>query len=592
MRDSKDDESRVKKKLIEFKIDEETAEKMIRDYGNNVLKLIEDKPYVLCHYITEFELIKEIIKKNKGCKGKEESSRKIVAAAIIHILETMTALEGHTFIYRDELVYKAMEYVEEFNQELMHSVLEHLELREEIVIDEDAEKRECVYPANFYKAEVHVANIVRYLMRKHKADNKALEKVKEFLVNYKCVDITLKEGQQEAVKVALLSPISIISGGAGSGKTTVIKAIFDGFRYLGQTNIKLVSFTGKAAERASAITGMEATTIHRLLGLSEEGRKKVDSIKSDVIIVDEVGMLGLELFNMLLQSVNENKNLKIVLVGDENQLPSIAPGNVLKDLIKSGVIPVVHLTEIVRQDKDSLIISNANKVLRGIRLDGSKAGLRLKKGEFEFIEVDSERIKDNVINVMDKLLDKEGSIYDIQVMSPIKGRNNGVEELNREIAERFNYFQEREVYKFGVLDPVIVIRNNYKKKVFNGQRGIVIRVERNIIRTEAVTVDFDRREVTFKNNELDDIEIAYATSVHKMQGSEAKTVIIVVDKEQSRILTRELIYVAITRGVQRVIVVGDKATFNEVIKKAGKERYSMLSEKLVKGNKVIRIEPA
>ncbi|MEG0774372.1 AAA family ATPase [Clostridium sp.] len=587
IKEIKYEELRIKEKLIAFKVNEEIVGKMLRDFGNDVLKVIEDKPYVLCHYMYDLELIKEIIEKNKGCKCKEESSKNIVAATIIHVLETVTAIEGHAFIYREELVVRAKKNDEIATDELIDGVLEHLELQGEIVIDKDTVGKVCIYPGNLYKAEVQVANLVSYLVESDKADNKDLEKANIFLKNYKCGDITLNDGQQEAVRLAVSRSISIVCGGAGNGKTTVIKAICDAFMYFGQSNIKLLSFTGKAVERASAITGIQATTIHRLLGLREDGRKKVDRIKADVIIVDEVGMLGLELFNMLIQSVKENKDIKLVLVGDQNQLPSIAPGNVFKDLIQSSVIPVVRMTETVRQEKDSLIIANSNKVLRGITLDGSNAGLRLKQGEFEFIEADSEKIKEKVISAIDKLLGKGESIYDIQVISPIKGGDNGVEELNRDIADKFNYVSGREVYKFGVLDPIIVVRNNSKKEVFNGQRGMAIRVERNMSRTEAVVVDFNGKEVTFQNNELDAIEVAYASTVHKMQGSESPIVVIVVDKEQSKMLTRELLYVAITRGAKRVILIGDKETFNIGVRNKSNMRNSLLMQRLKDINKSI-----
>lgn len=574
-------ELEIKEKLLRLNLNEEISEKLIEDYGDNILFILESRPYVLSHYIADFKIVKEFIGKRKKNEVKEDSSKDIVAAAIIHVLENMTALEGHMFIYTDELGLRAKELEEIVTDELMDVVLENLELQGEVVIENDIEGKTCIYPSYLYKAEVQVANLISSLVERNKPDNKALEKVNEFIEAYKLLDISLNLGQKEAIKTGLLSNISVICGKAGSGKTTVIKALSEGFRYLGQSNIKLVSFTGKAVERLSNATGREATTIHRFLGLREDDSKKVNRIKADVLIVDEGGMLGLELFNILLQSIKENNNIKIVLVGDENQLPSIAPGSVLKDLIQSKVIPVVRMMETVRQEKYSLIITNANKVLKGIGLDGSKAGLRLKKDEFEFIEADTLEIKDKVIGAINKLLDKGESIYNIQVISPIRGGQNGVEELNREIAERFNYVPEREVYMFGVLDPVIVVRNNYKKEVFNGQRAVVMRVERTLNRTEAVTIDFGDRVVDFNNNEIDDIEIAYATTVHKMQGSESETVIIVVDKEQSRMLTRELLYVAITRCVARVIVVGDKEVFNLGISKVINKRHSFLVERII-----------
>lgn len=580
----RDKELRIKDKLkAEFNIlDEEIADKLIVDYGMDIANMIEDRPYILSHYLIPMEIVKEAIEKCSANRDEDYKNRNIVATAIIHVIEAMAEFEGHVFCYKSELEDSIKGLDEVVDMEGLERALELLEADSELVRDWDSEGRECIYLSRLYRTEVELAKLITYFAEANKNYCCDLKKVDEFIDSYCSADIKLNKTQQEAVRMALISRISIITGVAGSGKTTVIKAIIDGFKNLGEGNIKLTSFTGKAVERMSSITGIQGSTIHRLLGIGLDGSCNVQSINADVLIIEEAGMTCLKLFKMLLDSVKDNKNIRIVIVGDELQLQSIAPGSVLKDLIRSGIIPVVCLQDVVRQGKDSLIISNAHKIIKGIEINEKKSGIRLKKNEFEFIEADGEKIKEKVIGVVDKLLNGGTSVYDIQVMSPVRKGANGVDELNREIADRFNYVPERDIYKFGVVDPIMVRSNNYVKQIYNGQRGLITRVDNDIINgTELIIADFSGREVNFNKNEIEEIELSYASTIHKMQGSEIQVAIMVVDKEHERMLSRELLYVGVTRGIEKVILIGNKEVFNEGVRRVSKERNSLLADRIV-----------
>lgn len=574
---------KIKSKLIEeINIDEETADKLIQDYGFNVVNVILEKPYVVSHYETDLDRVKRIIIENGGNNNGNYKNRNVVAATILYASEYLSRFEGHTFIYKYELETKIEHLGEVVSRKELEETLEFLETDSEIVREFDCEGRECIYLSRLYKAEVELANLITYFVEENKKCSYNLNKVNEFIGGYDSADIKLNNLQQEAVKMSLTNKISILTGVAGGGKTTAIKAIVEGFKHLNKNNIQLVSFMGKAVERMNSITGMQGATIHRLLGIGVEDRKKVSSIKAEVLIIDEAGTIGLELFKMLFESLKDNKNIKIVIVGDKFQLPSNEPGSVLSQLLKSEIIPVVNLTEVIRQKEESLIINNAHNIInKGIGINGKKSGVRLKKNEFEFVEADSEEINDKIMNKIDRLMSDGISIYDIQVMSPIRRGNNGVNELNMKIAHRFNNILDRECYRFGILDPVIAIKNNYKKDVFNGQKGIITRIEMNLNRLYLITVNFSGREITFRENEIEELSNFYATTVHKSQGSEYKVAIIIVDKEHEKMLNRELIYVAVTRAIERVIIVGNKEIFNEAVKRESKERHSLLWERLI-----------
>jgi ATP-dependent exoDNAse (exonuclease V), alpha subunit - helicase superfamily I member len=578
----KDNQLGIKEKLInEFNINEEVAKELIIHFGLDVVNEITDKPYILGRYLMPVEEMEEAIQKCCYDKNEDYKNRNIVAAKIIYVIESMAKFEGHVFCYKRELEdrIKVVE-VSSAEDKVLNEALELLKNEDEIVIDKGSNGEECIYLSRLNTTEIEFTKLIADIVKENKSYNCDQDKIEEFIENYTSVDIELNNMQKEAIRVSLTNRLTCISGGAGSGKTTAIKAIVEGFKSLGESNIKLTSFTGKAVERMSLITGIQGSTIHRLLGIGIDGMNTVSSVNADVLIVDEAGMIGLELFKMLLDSVKDNKNIKFVIVGDEFQLQSIDPGSVLKELIKSSLVPVVCLQDIVRQEDNSIIISNARKIIKGITIDGKKSGVRIKRNEFEFFETDSEGVKEKVLGVIDKLLNSGTSIYNIQVMSPIRKGINGIEELNREIADRHNYIPERDIYRFGVVDPIMVRKNNFAKQIYNGQRGVITRMDNTINGTEYIIAEFSGREVSFSKNEIEEIELSYASTIHKMQGSECEVAIIVVDKAHEMMLNRALLYVGVTRGVKRVILVGDKETFNQGVRRVSKERNSLLVERL------------
>lgn len=584
-REKRDKKLEIKEKLIDkFKISEEIADELLLDYGMDVIKVIVDKPFILCHYAVKLEMVTEIIEKNSDNKSENYKNRDIVAAAIIYVIESASRFEGHTFCYKDKLTDKVKQ-LEPIEIDSIEEALELLKDINEIVIEEDSECRKCIFLVRLYNAEVELAKWIRYYVKENKVTNDLqLNKIKSFIEGYKHSSFKPNSIQQNAIEMALINRISVIWGMAGTGKTTVIKAITEGFKnILSEPKIHILSFTGKAVDELSKKTGFQGETIHSFLGIGLNGRNNNRNIKADVIIIDESGLIGLQLFNSLICSIKNNPEIRIVIVGDPFQLESIEPGNILIDFIESGVIPFIELKDIVRQHENSVIIENAHKIIKGIGYDGTREGLRLKKNESEFIQADGEKVKEKLIMIIDKLLKSGTSIYDIQIISPIRKAENGVEELNKEIAERFNNVSGREVNKFAVLDKVMQVKNSYKGNcnVFNGQVGKISITEEGLMGLECVVVDFGDKKIKYKCNELDEIEIAFATTVHKMQGSQSKIVIMVVDKDHEKMLSRELLYVGVTRAEQQIILVGDKETFNNAVKRKSKERHSLLAERII-----------
>jgi len=580
----------IREKLTElFIINEEEAEAMIRDYGSNVIRIFLQKPYLLCHYKVKFDVVKKIISSKSNNKVESHMDVKIVAAAIIYASESHTRFGGHTFSYKCELLDGIKKIDKKIVEENIEKALEILIVDREIVRDRDSQGRECIYLSRLYNAEVSLANVIGCLAKMSKCsinekDENEYDKVEEFLRSYNNSSFELNQNQIEAVRTALNNRVAVIYGKGGTGKTSVIKAITEGFKYISQVRdpkICLCSYTGKAVDVLSKKTGMQATTIHRLLGVGITRKDWGERNETEVLIIDECGLVGVELINLLIYSIKSSPNIRIVLVGDQFQIQSIEPGCVLKQLLKSRTIPMVELSEVVRQRNHRLIVDNADKILKGITTDGKKLGIWFKKDEFEFIEASSEGIKSEVINKIDMLLSAGTSIYDIQVISPYRKYTNGVDELNMEIARRFNSTPERQIYKFGILDSVIAIKNNFRTGVSNGQRGIIKRVETDMNKIELITVDFCGREVTFKNNGIQDIELFYVATIHKLQGSEMKTVIMIMDKKHERMINRELIYVGITRATEKIVIIGNKDTFNEGVKKVSQQRNSSLAERLI-----------
>ncbi len=385
---------------------------------------------------------------------------------------------------------------------------------------------------------------------------KAIEWVQQKL------SIELAEKQKEAVILAATSKVLIITGGPGTGKTTIITAILEIFQQL-KLRMLLAAPTGRASKRMSEATGWEAKTIHRLLEYSPQkgGFKKDqdDPLEADVVIIDEASMVDTVLMYHLLKAIPAQAHL--ILVGDVDQLPSVGPGNVLKDIIASGTFTVVRLSEIFRQAQESMIIVNAHKVNQG-GFPILKESERKEPSDFYFIqEEEPEKILDQVITLCTQRIPGRFGFHpikDIQVLTPMHRGVIGATNLNIELQKRLNPNQQgithgSRTFKLG--DKVMQITNNYDKEVFNGDIGWVARINQE---DRELTIEFDGRLITYDRSDLDEVVLAYAISVHKSQGSEYPVVILPVTTQHYMLLQRNLIYTGITRAKKLVVLLGTK----------------------------------
>jgi exodeoxyribonuclease V alpha subunit len=408
---------------------------------------------------------------------------------------------------------------------------------------------------------------------------KAIEWVQQKL------SIELARGQEEAVLLAATSKVLIITGGPGTGKTTIITAILRIFQQL-KLRIFLTAPTGRAAKRMNEATGWEARTIHRLLEYSPQkgGFKKDqdDPLEADVVIIDEASMVDTLLMYHLLKAIPPHAHL--ILVGDVDQLPSVGPGNVLKDIIKSGKFTVVMLTEIFRQAQESMIVVNAHKVNQG-QLPVLKEIDKPEETDFQFIqEEDPEKILQMILDLCSERIPRQFKFHplkEIQVLTPMHKGTIGVANLNIELQKRLNPGASgisRGTWNFRLGDKVMQIVNNYDKDVFNGDIGWISRIDPE---EREVVIDFDGRPIPYDYSDLDEVVLAYAVSVHKSQGSEYPAVILPVVTQHYLLLQRNLIYTGITRAKKRVVLIGTKKALAIAIRNnKPQRRYTLLSERL------------
>jgi exodeoxyribonuclease V alpha subunit len=493
--------------------------------------------------------------------------------------------EGHVYYPETPLVHKAKEILN-VDEEIIIQAVRELSKEKELFLedlDPDGNLR-AAFLAPFYVAEAGMAQ--RLINLKESPSNirpihpeKAIEWVQQKL------SIELAQRQKEAVLLAATSKVLIITGGPGTGKTTLITAILRIFQQL-KLRILLAAPTGRAAKRMNEATGWEAKTIHRLLEYSPHkgGFKKDqdDPLEADVVIIDETSMVDTLLMYHLLKAIPAHAHL--ILVGDVDQLPSVGPGNVLKDIIKSGRFTVVTLTEIFRQAQESMIVVNAHKVNQG-QFPVLKEIDKLEKTDFQFIQEENpEKILQNILDLCSEKIPRQFRFHplrEIQVLTPMHKGTIGVANLNIELQKRLNPGQSgitRGTWNFRLGDKVMQIVNNYDKDVFNGDIGLISKINPE---EREVTIDFDGRLVPYDYSDLDEVVLAYAISVHKSQGSEYPVVILPVVTQHYMLLQRNLIYTGITRAKKLVILIGTKNALAIAIRNnKPQRRYTLLSERL------------
>lgn len=554
------------------------AVKIYRRYRDEAIALVKENPYRLALDISGIGFkTADRIAQNMGI---DPNSRIRAEAGILYLLSEF-ADEGHVYYPWDRLMQKA---VSELGIEgpVLESALESLGMEERIVIEEHGD-RKVVYLTPLYVAEDNAARRLKQLTGAPKQliqidVERAIEWVQ------KANRIHLSERQKQAIAKAIGSKVLVITGGPGTGKTTLVNSLISILEKKGQ-RIVLASPTGRAAKRLSEVTGKEAKTLHRLLEFSpSEGgfkRNVENPLTADVVIIDETSMVDIVLMNHLLKAIPPSATL--VLVGDVDQLPSVGPGNVLRDILDSGIAEVVRLTEIFRQALESLIVVNAHRINRGEAIQTNP--VQGKHPDFYFIRREEpEKVLEVIKQLCTQRMPKAfgfDPLEDIQVMTPMHKGMVGVANLNKELQNLLNPSEEEVVRGsrvFRLKDKVMQMRNNYEKEVFNGDIGKIARID---LEEQQLSVRFEGRDVLYEWSDLDELTLAYAISVHKSQGSEYKAVILPVLPQHFVMLQRNLLYTAITRAKKLMVVIGSRKAIAIAVKNNKvEERYSGLEKRL------------
>ncbi len=556
--------------------------KIYKQYRKRSIELVKENPYRLAHDIYGIGFITaDKIAQNIGI---DFNSIIRVKAGFIYVLNQLTE-EGHVYYPEKDLTRKVKEILK-VDEEIITKAMVELSVEKEIFIEDitEGEEHKAVYLAPFYLAETGIAQRLRGLREAPSIirpinPEKAIEWVQRRL------SIELAEKQKEAVVLAASSKGLIITGGPGTGKTTIITAILRIFQQL-NLRILLGAPTGRAAKRMSEATGREAKTIHRLIEYSpQKGGFKKDQdnpLEADVLIIDEASMIDTLLMYHLLKAIPLHAHF--ILVGDVDQLPSVGPGNVLRDIIDSGIFTVVKLTEIFRQAQESMIIVNAHRVNQG-EFPIFKEPEKKEPSDFYFIEEeDPEKILNQVIALCaERIPGRFGfhPIRDIQVLTPMHKGVIGAINLNIELQRTLNSNQQgithgSRTFKLG--DKVMQITNNYDKEVFNGDIGWVSRIDQE---DRELTIDFEGRPIPYDFSDLDEVILAYAISVHKSQGSEYPVVVLPVTTQHYMLLQRNLIYTGMTRAKKLAVLIGTKKALAIAIRNNKPQlRFTHLSRRL------------
>jgi exodeoxyribonuclease V alpha subunit len=569
------------------------AQRIFKTYGENAIEVVKANPYRLSTDIwgVGFQTADEIALK----LGLPRDSPFRAEAAVRHVLQTAQS-DGHVGLPQELLESAAVELTQ-IPPEGIRTATEKLRLDQEIVIEESPEQasggREppdakpepsLVYLRSLYAAEVGVARQIRALNQgEHPLRGANVEGAVAWAEQK--MQITLAASQRAAIAAAVSRKLAIVTGGPGTGKTTIVRAIIDIFQAK-SLKVLLGAPTGRAAKRLTEATGREARTIHRLLefdpAIGGFKRNRDNPLDLDLLVIDETSMVDLSLMNQLLRAVPPTAC--VVLVGDVDQLPSVGAGAVLADLIDSGVVAVSRLTEVHRQAKESWIVRAAHAVNHGDVPESAPAGT----GDFYFIEAnDPPSIIDRIVQmVKERIPAKFGfdPFRDVQVLTPQVKTDLGVVNLNKALQAALNPEKPgaAEVKKYDttyrVGDKILQVRNNYQREVFNGDIGRVLQIDAI---DQILTAEFECRRVEYDFGDLDELQLAYACTIHKGQGSEYPAVVIPVHTQHYVMLQRNLLYTAITRGRKLVVLVGSrKAMWRAVTNFETKIRYSRLQDRL------------
>ncbi len=594
--------------LQDYNISTNMAVKIYNTYLDKTVDIVSNNPYKLIEDVEGIGfLTADKIASNMGIASNSEFR---VRAAILHILKDSCEKSGNTYLPRQECfdnVNKLLNIKDNFDV-LFDAALQTLVLDSVVKCFDHKEYMPVIMLSKYYHMEQSIAKKISML---NLAQDEETINVDQEIAEYERVNnISLHPDQKDAIEAAVNKKVCVITGGPGTGKTTIVKCIL---KILGQFNsrIYLLAPTGRAAKRLSQSCDKQASTIHRALEVNFKDDDKNffnynerNKLPADVVIVDEVSMVDVPLMSYLLKALSNS--CKLILVGDKDQLPSVGPGNVLHDILKSGVVPTVMLTQIYRQDESSLIVSNAHLINQG-----KMPVINNRSKDFFYEERhDGMDILSTVVDLVTDRLPKFTGLdpINIQVLAPMKSGMTGVNRLNKELQERINPPSLRknelnlEFTTFREGDKVMQTCNNYdrewvkevdgiyeeSKGVFNGDMGFITRID---FQTGEMTILFDDdRRAVYPRSEASELQICYATTIHKSQGSEFDVIVMPLMSGSSQIITRNLLYTAVTRAKSVVVLVGERKNISRMIyNNYISNRYSMLCDFLIKNKKTADI---
>ena len=552
------------------------AHKIYKVYGEESIQKLKENPYGIVDdiYGIGFKTADMIAIKI----GLPKESYNRCRAGIFYILSEF-ANDGNCYASLDNLTQKGSQLLD-IPSHIIVMTFDYLNSQKELICEEN---NQIIYLPPFYHSEVGIAKrIYKIATFKNEIDKKFdLESAIKSVQNKN--KIIYDKTQISAIKAAILSKFSVITGGPGVGKTTITKAIIDIFKLMNK-KIILAAPTGRAAKRMTQACKLESKTIHRLLEADHKGKfskNEENKLSGDVIIIDESSMIDTILMYNLLKAIPNE--MIVIMIGDADQLPSVNAGNVLNDIISSNVLPVIRLNKIYRQAESSKIITNSHKINSGEMPDLSSEN----DSDFFFIE---EKDPENIVKTIKELCSqrlpnfyKVDKITDIQILSPMKRGLLGTENLNEELQSVLNnnkLFIKRGANKYKLGDKVMQIKNNYEKNIFNGDIGIISDVD---LENNSITVNFDDNFIDYEYQDLDELVLSFAITIHKSQGAEFPIVVIPVHFQSRIMLQRNLIYTGITRAKKIVVLIGDRNALKYAVENdISNERKTLLNEKIIK----------
>ncbi|RSL31589.1 ATP-dependent RecD-like DNA helicase [Salibacterium salarium] len=589
--------------LTQYGFGMDLAVKIYHVYRERTFEVIQDSPYQLVWDVEGIGFYKA--DKLGRSVGINRDHPERIKAGMLYVLYEKTMQDGHVFLPETFLLDETKQLLNDgefqVTDDLLHDALLHLTEEDKLIQEENR-----VYMSSLYFAEKGFVSKVKKMTNNEQHDVEFSET--EFLQalgeTEEQLGIEYADQQKDAIREAIHSPLMILTGGPGTGKTTVIRAIVEMFSKLHDFSLDrstykkgepfpvlLAAPTGRAAKRVKESTGLDASTIHKLLGYSgEEGNEYFEKgedepLEGKLLIVDEVSMVDMWLANQLFRSVPDD--MQVILVGDEDQLPSVGPGEVLGDLIQTKVVPIVALSVVYRQAEGSSIIQLAHAIKQG----SLPEDLYAPYSDRRFFPCDKSQTADLVEQVCAGAVNKGYTPLDIQVLVPMYKGPAGVHELNKRLQQLFNPHENKKrkvtfgesVYSKG--DVILQLVNNPEEHVYNGDRGVVeaiFEAKETADKQMQIVLSFDGKEVTYTRQDLNQIMLAYCSSIHKSQGSEFPIVVVPVLMSYRRMLKRNLLYTAITRARDYLILSGEQKAVQFAVDNQNKEeRYTMLKEKLL-----------